>query len=611
MSHSQLIDRPPHTLPAFAPSLFPIADPPGAEASDMRAIRLALSRFTGVSRVEDLACITAEIARSVVGAFRVEVHACGAEGGTRLIAESLRGMCAPVPMDGAREPAWPEGFLTHLRHVRVLSLSLASAGAPDLGDAQSRLRDLGAGHAIFAALTQQDRLIGLVVCLCRADQGVAQPLLNMLETLAGMSSLQMVALQQRDILERDRAARAVLVTLMAALQTGRTGSEAIDRHGPDLAHMLQADGCALVDGHTVTSFGVAPEPSVLRTFVQQREDALAKGPLMEPGVPGGDGDRPLGNLGGLDILAVPVVPSATTLLWFRTHSPMAASVADPLGWREIDVECACRIAELWDHLATREHLARTRRRLERETALLVQTNRELDRFAYLASHDLREPLRMVVSYCTLLEQRYAAQLDDSARDFIAFAVDGARRMDHLVDGLLSYSQVTTHGGTFERTPLRPLVERVLEELKGRIDRCGARVHIDAMPTLEVDRNQMILLFSHLIINALTFVASGQRPNIMIRSRKRRDQVDILIDDEGIGISPEFADRIFDLFQRLHTRDQYPGNGLGLTICRRIVTRHGGIIRALPKPVGARFIVTLPVKTFPVSSEMTDPDRSPS
>lgn len=564
--------------------------PEDDEGSEIRAVRLALSRFTGVATIGDLATITADIARSVTGAFRVEFHVCKEDAATSLIAESMRGTCGPVPGTSAVDPLWPEELLTCVRYQRVVALCGLKGLDPTGETVLARFETMGTEGVVLAALTHQDRLIGVLVCLFETGRPHAQPLLNMLETLAGMSSLQLVALQHRDILEQDRAARAVLASLLSGLQAGRVGSEAIHRHGRDLLNMLDSVGCALVEWDDVTGLGACPDAIELRNLVQDWEEALAKGPVMET-LPSDHAHGP-----GLDVIAVPVVPSVSTLLWFRGVDRRRAIGAGARGWREVDVECACRVAELWERLGTREHLVRARHMLQKETTLLVQTSRELERFAYLASHDLREPLRMVVSYCRLLQQRYGAQLDQQARDFLGFAVDGARRMDHLVEGLGAYLQVTSHGAPFELTPLGPLVDQALEGLKARIDESGAAVTVDTLPILQADRAQIILMFTHLINNALTFVPSGMTPRLHIASRVRRDHVDILIEDQGIGLRAEFAERIFDLFQRLHTRDEYPGDGLGLAICRRIVTRHGGIIRAVPKRVGTRFIVTLPIRT---------------
>lgn len=207
---------------------------------------------------------------------------------------------------------------------------------------------------------------------------------------------------------------------------------------------------------------------------------------------------------------------------------------------------------------------------------LQRSNTELEQFAYVASHDLQEPLRMVASYTQLLERRYHDALDDDAREFIAYAVDGANRMQRLINDLLAFSRIQTRGRAFTRVDLNAVLGQSRANLAKAIDDAAAVVTNDELPTVLADEAQLTSVFQNLISNALKF-HSGHAPRIHVGVRDSRRFWDISVADNGIGISADFFDRIFVIFQRLHTRDEYPGTGIGLALCKRIVERHGGRI----------------------------------
>jgi len=232
--------------------------------------------------------------------------------------------------------------------------------------------------------------------------------------------------------------------------------------------------------------------------------------------------------------------------------------------------------------------------LHRTAAELRRSNEELEQFAYIASHDLQEPLRMVASYTQLLERRYAAQLDDVAREFIAYAVDGARRMQEFITGLLRYSRVGTEQRVLEEVHLGEVYETAIANLRVAIEESGAKVAADALPVVRGDPRQLTQLFQNLIGNALKFRKPGQPPEIHVRAGLEGGNWRISISDNGIGLDPRFSERVFTIFQRLHTRDEYEGTGLGLAICKKIVERHGGRIWVESREgEGATFFFTLP------------------
>jgi signal transduction histidine kinase len=236
---------------------------------------------------------------------------------------------------------------------------------------------------------------------------------------------------------------------------------------------------------------------------------------------------------------------------------------------------------------------RAEKEIERYAAQLERSNQELEQFAYIASHDLQEPLRMVTGFLDLLERRYGEQLDAKAREYIAYAVDGAERMRQMVRSLLDLSRVGTQGQKIAPTDTEAVLERTLKALRRTIEEAGAEVTHDPLPTVMADEAQLAQVFQNLISNAIKFRREDVPPRVHISARRQDDQWRFSIADNGIGVDPEQADRIFEVFQRLHTRDEYEGTGIGLALCERILERHNGRIWVESEPgEGSTFYFTL-------------------
>lgn len=231
-------------------------------------------------------------------------------------------------------------------------------------------------------------------------------------------------------------------------------------------------------------------------------------------------------------------------------------------------------------------------RLKQITLEMQRSNTELEQFAYVISHDLHEPLRMVSSYTQLLARRYRDRLDADADEFISYAVDGAHRMQALLNDLLDYSRVGTRGKPFALVDCRRVVEQATANLKIAIEECGASVTYDVLPGVLGDEGQLVRLFQNLIGNAIKF-RGAEAPCVHISALRWHNVVTFSVKDNGIGVDPQHSRTIFEIFRRLHTREEYPGTGMGLAICRKIVERHGGRISVQSRPgEGSTFFFTI-------------------
>jgi len=232
---------------------------------------------------------------------------------------------------------------------------------------------------------------------------------------------------------------------------------------------------------------------------------------------------------------------------------------------------------------------------EKRAAELSIANQELQNFTYVASHDLQEPLRMISSFLELIKSRYAEKLDESGIEFINFAVDGSIRMKQLINDLLLFSRVGTSENPFEKTDLNDILNLVKRDLSIAIADASFTIHADNLPELVADKSIMKQLFQNLISNAIKF-KSNENPKIEIKVKKEKKNWIFSFADNGIGINKQHFDRIFVIFQRLHTRDEYPGTGIGLAICKKIVERHQGKIwLESVMGSGTTFYFKLPIK----------------
>jgi signal transduction histidine kinase len=243
-----------------------------------------------------------------------------------------------------------------------------------------------------------------------------------------------------------------------------------------------------------------------------------------------------------------------------------------------------------------------RNQLLKEAAELARSNAELEQFASIASHDLQEPLRKVQTFAAQLNTTERERLSDEGQDYLRRMSDAAGRMRMLIDDLLMFSRVSTKGRPFEPVDLDEIAHQVVTDLEVSIAETGAHVRVDDLPTIDADPTQMRQLLQNLIANALKFSRPGVAPEVRVSAHTSNGTAEVSVSDNGIGFEPQYAGRIFRAFERLHSRDAYPGTGIGLALCRKIVERHHGTINATAEPdAGAVFTFVLPVEQSPGAS----------
>jgi signal transduction histidine kinase len=286
--------------------------------------------------------------------------------------------------------------------------------------------------------------------------------------------------------------------------------------------------------------------------------------------------------GAVALIAVAAAAWAAMNAWVTRPLAILGSQAQVVASggldHELKVSGPLEVMELAGDLeAMRRQLLASLDDLSYKATELERSNRELEQFAYVASHDLQEPLRKVASFCQMLESRYAGQLDERAHQYIAFAVDGAKRMQLLINELLTFSRVGQPGTVRGPVDLNSVAGEAVDRLDATIADTDAEVIIGELPTVSGDATLLTQLFQNLIANSIKFRQLDERPLIRITAERKDGYWEFACQDNGIGIAPAHAERVFVIFQRLHPRDAYPGTGIGLALCRKIVDFHGGHI----------------------------------
>jgi two-component system, chemotaxis family, sensor kinase Cph1 len=391
---------------------------------------------------------------------------------------------------------------------------------------------------------------------------------------------------------------------------------------PNLLELVDAKGAAICYGGEWTTIGITPSEQELNYLVDWLNKNSTEEIFITDRLPLIYADAQRFKDAASGLLAIPI-SRKSYVLWFRPEVLQTVNWGgDPhhayelkqtdrdlylcprksfelwketvrlqsLPWKDVEVESAWELRKAIVNIVLRQ--AEELSILARD---LARSNAELKKFAYVASHDLQEPLNQVANYVQLLEMRYDQQLDADAKDFISFAVEGVNLMQTLIDDVLIYSKVDLQGIEWQLTPVEDALNRAINNLRGKISETQAKITFDTLPTIVADSTQLMQLFQNILGNAIKFRQSDLPPQIHIGVERQEDEWLFAIADNGIGIDPQFFDRIFIIFQRLHTRDEYQGSGMGLTICKKIVECHRGRIwleSALGQ--GATFYFTIPV-----------------
>jgi PAS domain S-box-containing protein len=446
---------------------------------------------------------------------------------------------------------------------------------------------------------------------------------------------------QQEIIERKQVELAMLqrnrelVSLQAAVAATASNLDhqfILDTVTWEMANLLEVEDCSILEwdqaANTVTVIAEYDSSNLSEALPQAKVWGLADHPLRSQVLAERVARQTASTFGSPDQGEVPLKQQTNggslliLPLMFQDRVFGLVEITDSDAGREFNDREVSLAQMLANQAATAIENARLYEQAQTEIAIrreaeqaleqyadeLERSNQDLQQFAYVASHDLQEPLRMVTSYLQLLQRRYQGQLDADADEFIDFATDGANRMRDLIRGLLNYSRVGTRGAPMQPIDCQEVLDKALDSLQVALAESDAQVTYHPLPTVSADATQLGQLFQNLIGNAIKFQAD-RRPEIHVDFEERDGGYLFSVRDNGIGIEPQYVERVFAIFQRLHTRDEYPGTGIGLAVCKRIVERHGGRIWVESQPgEGSTFYFTLPaerVSTDEVAGESSD------
>jgi chemotaxis family two-component system sensor kinase Cph1 len=484
------------------------------------------------------------------------------------------------------------------------------------------LHNMGVGASLTISLMKDEKLWGLIACHHRTPKYVPYELRKACEFLGRVIFAEIFTREE----EADYNYRIKLTHVQSALVEYMSQADnfidGLIQQEPNLLDLADAKGAAICFNGHWTTIGRTPPEEELNYIVQWLAKTVDEEVFYTDSLPliYCDAERFKDVASGL--LAIPI-SKRSYVLWFRPEVIQTVNWGgDPNHAYELKESsdavrlCPRKSFDLWKEtvrlkslpwksvevkatLELRKAIVNIVLRQAEELALLAQdlerSNAELKKFAYVASHDLQEPLNQVANFVQLLEMRYNDELDEDGKEFIGFAVDGVSLMQTLIDDVLVYSKVDLKGIEWELTEVETSLNRAFSNLRGRITETQAEISYDAMPTIVADSTQLMQLFQNLLGNAIKFKKKDEAPRIHVGVQRQEDAWLFSVQDNGIGIDPQFTDRIFVIFQRLHTRDEYPGSGMGLAICKKIVECHRGQIwveSELGK--GATFFFTIPV-----------------
>jgi two-component system, chemotaxis family, sensor kinase Cph1 len=483
------------------------------------------------------------------------------------------------------------------------------------------LHNMGVGASLTISLIKDNKLWGLIACHHQTPKYVSYELRKACEFLGRVIFSEIAGREETADYGYRISLNHIRSTLIEYMSQEENFVDGLMKNHPNLLDLTSAQGAAVCFGDRCTVIGETPKEEDLLYLVQWLTNNVTEEVFYTDSLPRlyPDAERFKNVASGL--LAIPI-SKRNYVLWFRPeviqtvnwggnpNQAFAVSQTDghvrlcprksfelwketvrltSLPWQYVEINAALELRKAIINIVLRqaEELAQLAQDLER-------SNAELKKFAYVASHDLQEPLNQVANYVQLLEMRYGEELDTDAKEFINFAVEGVSLMQTLIDDVLAYSKVDMQAIAFQVTEVETALNRALSNLRGRITESGAVITHDPLPTVLADGTQLMQLFQNLIANAIKF-RSDKPLEIHVGAQRLEDEWLFSVGDNGIGLDPRFSDRIFVIFQRLHTRDEYPGTGMGLAICKKIIECHRGRIWVESQlGEGATFYFTIPV-----------------
>lgn len=497
---------------------------------------------------------------------------------------------------------------------------------------QEYLKNMGAKATLVMSLIKENKIWGLLSCHHCSPKRVSYEMRQICEFLGQVISAEFATKEEREDVDYRVQLKDIHTQLVEFMANETRFTDGLINHKPNLLDLVDAQGAVIVWEGNVTSIGQIPEQLDLNRLLNWLENHQNESnrenntqnnsqPIFYTNCLSclyPEAKKLKNTVSGM--LSISIEPQGH-IVWLRPEliqtvhwagDPQAAVqqhiteggvTLSPrksfeiwketvryksLPWKPCEIEAAGELRHSLITIVLRQakELAKLARELER-------SNTELEKFAYIASHDLQEPLNLIASYVQLLAMRYKSQIDQDGQEFIEFVVESVNHMQTLIDDLLTYSRVGFHAKPFKSVQLEIVLNRVLRNLHGTIESAQVNITHDKLPNVTGDEIYLTQLFQNLISNAIKFRGEAL-PTIHIGVEPLKGEWKFFVCDNGIGIEPEFFDRIFLIFQRLHTREEYPGTGIGLAICKKIVDCHNGKIWVKSEPGrGTTFCFTIP------------------
>lgn len=607
--------------------------------------RASINQLEGTSNLRDFCQIIVQEVRKVTGFDRVMLYKFDEDGHGEVLAEEKLDSMEPYlglhyPESDIPRPA-RKLFVSNSIRVIPNTQSESVSIVPKLNPVTQQptdltlsilrspytchteyLHNMGVGASLTISLVKDQKLWGLIACHHLTPKYVSYELRKACEFLGRVIFSELSTREETaDYNYRMRLTHTQSL-LMEQMSQANSFVDGLIQHQPNLLDLTSAQGAAICFNGTWTTIGRTPSEEDLSFLMQWLAKNVDQEVFCTDSLPQLYLDAEKFKDVASGLLIIPI-SKRTCVLWFRPEVIQTVNWGgDPnqafelketegnfrlcprksfelwketvrlksLPWKQVEVNAALELRKAIVNIVLRQadELAQLAQDLER-------SNAELKKFAYIASHDLQEPLNQVANYVQLLEMRYQDQLDQDAEEFIDFAVEGVSLMQTLIDDVLAYSKVDLQGIEWQLTDVEKALSQALSNVRGRISETNAEITYDPLPTIVADGTQLMQLFQNLIGNAIKFCQPNQAPRIHIGVQRQEESWLFSVQDNGIGFDSQFADRIFVIFQRLHTRDEYPGTGMGLAICKKIVECHRGRIWVESQlGEGATFYFTIPV-----------------